>query len=156
MQNPLSEINSYEATVSDVHFRMYNDLEDQGNGVFRCGDGSYDSDYEIVFHYADSVSSMDELEKEIKRYAKEKYLLDEADESFTSEDVVLSSGEKARKISFLALRSEGKYLVYRESSGLVVNVAVYAFCKGDRYFFIDDDNSWRADYEMEQIANSVA
>ncbi|MBO4876878.1 MAG: hypothetical protein J5501_02600 [Ruminococcus sp.] len=56
----------------------------------------------------------------------------------------------------MALRSEGKYLVYRESSGLVVNVAVYAFCKGDRYFFIDDDNSWRADYEMEQIANSVA
>ena len=155
VQNPISADNSYEVSVSDVRFRDYNNLEDQGNGVFKRGDGLSVDDYEIVFHSADSVSSMDELEKEIKRYAKEKYLLNEETNNYRSEDVVLPSGKKARKIAFSAIRNEGKFLELRGSSGLLSTVVIYAFSEGDRYFFIDDCNSWGTEYEMEQIANTV-
>ena len=154
VQNPISENNSYEASVSDVSFRVYNNLKDQGNGVFKRGEGIYIDDYEITFHSVDNVSDMDGLDAEIKRYAKEKYLFDEERTDYRSEDVVLDSGKKTRKISFTAIRSEGKYMP-KESGGLMVLVTIYAFGEDGRYFFIDDDNSWGSGYEMDQIANTV-
>jgi hypothetical protein len=155
VENPMNENNSYETSVSDVSFRVYNNVTDQGKGVFTCYNKPSVDYYEIVFHSVDTVNSMDELEKEIKKYAKETYLLNETDSDYKSEDVVLSSGKKARKINFSALRSEGEFVPPRESSGLCIYVTVYAFGEGDRYFFIDDNNPWYSTYEMEQIANSV-
>ena len=154
VKNPISENNSYEASASDVRFRIYNALKDNGNGVFKRGEGPADNDYEIIFHSVDSVNSVDELEEEIKRYAKEKYMLDEAASGYTSDSVVLSSGTKARKITFTTIRSEGKYLT-PESSGTFVRVVIYAFGEGERYFFIEDNSPWCAEYELEQTANTV-
>ena len=156
VQNPINENNSYEVSYTDVSFRVYNNLTDQGNGVFKRGDGFADNDYEIVFHSIDNVSSMDELEKEIKRYAKEKYLMNEETADYRSEDAFLSSGKKARKITFTVMRGEGKYLELEGSGGLISTVVVYAFGDEDRYFFIEDNKTWGAEYEMEQVANSVA
>lgn len=156
VQNPINENNSYEVSGADVSFRVYNCLTDQGNGVFKRGDGFSDNDYEIVFHSSDTTGSMDELEQDVKRYAKEKYLMNEEASDYNAEDVVLSSGKKARKITFDVIRSEGKYLEMGGSGGLVSTVVVYAFGEGGRYFFIDDNKTWGAEYEMEQIANSVA
>lgn len=107
VENPMSENNSYETSVSDVSFRVYNNMTDQGKGVFTYSNVQSVDYYDIAFHSADTVNSMDELEKEIKKYAKEKYLLNETDSEYKSEDVVLSSGKKARIINFSALRSEG-------------------------------------------------
>ena len=74
-------------------------MSDNGNGVFESR-GEYTSgNYEIIFHSADSVSSIDELETEIIKYAKEKYALDKTKGGYTSDNVVLSSGIKARKIN---------------------------------------------------------
>ena len=160
VKNPINENNSYETSVSDVSFRVYNNMTDQGKGVFTNANVQSADYYDIAFHSAYTVNSMDELEKEIKKYAKEKYLLNESDSEYydyKSEDVVLSSGKKARMIRFSALRSEGEYLPPRGSSGFSICVTVYAFCEGDRYFFIDDSNPWSSEsgYEMEQIANTV-
>lgn len=97
VENPMNGNNSYETSVSDVSFRVYNNMTDQGKGVFTYSNLSSIQYYDIVFHSVATVNSMDELEEGIKKYAKEKYLLNETDNdyfNYKSKDVVLSSGKK--------------------------------------------------------------
>ena len=153
VQNPINDSNSYEVTVSSISFRVYNNLKDQGNGVFARGEGLADKDYEIIFHSSDTAGDIDKLETEIREYAREKYSMSDAE--YESEDVVLDSGEKARRITFSTIRTEGNNYTNGDVSGLYVRVVIYAFNKGNQRFYIEDNNSWCSQYEAEQIANTI-
>lgn len=150
IENEINENNSYEVTYSDISLRMYNELEDQGNGVF--GDLNHD----ISIHIADSVDNMAELEEEVKKYAEEIYsVTGSPDDSYRAEDVTLDSGKTVRVIRFSCIENEGEYYAHGTSGGSVIPVVIYAFCEEEHRFFIVDNNSWAPSYEMEQIANTV-
>ncbi len=140
IQNEINENNSYEVTYSGISLRMYNGLEDQGNGVFRG------SDYNVSIHVVDDANDFDELEEEVKEYAKENYSVAcTTEDYYTAEDITLSSGKTVRAISFSCTNS----------GGTIITVVIYAFCEEEHRFFIVDNHAWAPRYEIEQIANTV-
>ncbi len=150
IQNEINENNSYEVTYSDIRFRMYNYLEDQGNGVFR-GNG-----YDVSIHVVDEANDLDELEEEVKEYVKENYSVAcTPEDNYKAEDITLSSGKTVRAISFSCIESEGEYYAHETSGGTVIPVVIFAFCEEEHRFFIADNHTWNSWYEIEQIANTV-
>lgn len=155
--NEIDESNSYEATAAGVRFRVYNNLKDQGNGVFQFGTKPSDNAYEVSVHSVEGVCNMKELEQEIKNYAREKYCMEIDASEYQAEDITLVSGKKARRITFETLYDNGEYVECGSSGGLIGSVGIYAFVEEDRFFFLEDSNSV-ADtlvFELEQIANTV-
>ena len=150
IENEINENNSYEVTYSDISLRMYNELEEQGNGVF--GDLNHD----VSIHIADSADNMAELEEEVKKYAEEKYsVTGSPDDNYWAENVTLESGKTVRVIGFSCIKSEGEYYAIGTTGGTHIPVVIYAFCEDEHRFFIVDNHSWASSYEIEQIANTV-
>lgn len=150
IQNEINENNSYEVTYSGISLRVYNGLEDQGNGIFS------DTDHDVSIHIADSANNFDALEEEIKKYAEENYSMTCApDDNYKVEDVTLSSGKTVRVISFSCMEYDGEYYAWGTTSGIGITVVIYAFCEEEHQFFIVGNHRWSPFYEMEQIANTV-
>ena len=104
IENEINENNSYEVTYSDISRRMYNEVEEQGNGVFG------DSNHDVSIHIADSADNMAELEEEVKKYAEEKYsVTGSPDDNYWAENVTLESGKTVRVIGFSCIKSEGLF-----------------------------------------------
>lgn len=152
IQNEINENNSYEVTYSGISLRMYNGLEDQGNGVFSG------SDYNVSIHVADEANDLDELEAAVKEYVKENYSVAcTPEDNYAAEDITLSSGKTVRAISFSCVKDDitEEYYALETSGGTFVKVVIFAFCEEEHRFFIADNHTWAPWYEMEQIANTV-
>lgn len=147
--NPISEQNSRKVDVEGAHLRLYNEFEDQGDGVYTStASGNKKS---IYVRYVQNVSDMDAMEEVIKKYLYDAYdtttVKVEDGSEYTSQDIKLSSGKTARKITIKYVTPEGD---------MVMGV-VYAFCEGDLHMFLEDTNPVPAyaEFEMEEIANTV-